>query len=355
MPLIREVSVEAIEVPLRHAFVTSKDKLARMVSRPVVITLLLDDSTQAVGEAVPVEYVTGETQESVVAEIEAAKGAVIGGDVLRIAPIIRGLMEALPESPTARAGLEMAVYNALAQSLRIPLWKLLGGACESVETDQTLSISDDAVDRARDAAALGFRFFKMKVGGADRDADLARVLEVQRAVSHARLRLDANQAFTADEALDFIDRAIAGGARIDLVEQPVAKDDLGALDRVASVSPIHVFADEAVLTPEDALTLVRETRVQGINVKLMKSGISGALDIIAIARAAGRRLMIGCMLETRRGISASLAVACGTGAFEFLDLDSHLLLQEAGSNPYFQQNGPVLEVGRSSRPARAHP
>src|SRR5205085_9989518 len=96
-------------------------------------------------------------------------------------------------------------------------------------------------------------------------------------------------------------------------------------------------------TPEDALRIVKETRIQGINVKLMKSGISGALDIIAIAKAGGRRLMIGCMLETRRGINASLAVACGTGVFDFVDLDSHLLLSEADQEFYFTQGGPVMK------------
>ena len=68
------------------------------------------------------------------------------------------------------------------------------------------------------------------------------------------------------------------------------------------------------------------------------------LDIIAIARAANRRLMLGCMLETRRSIAVSLALACGTGAFDFLDLDSHLLLNESGDNAYFHQVGAMLSL-----------
>jgi len=78
----------------------------------------------------------------------------------------------------------------------------------------------------------------------------------------------------------------------------------------------------------------------------MKSGLSGALDIIAIAKAAGRKLMIGCMLETRRGISSSLALALGTGAFDYIDLDSHLLLNEEGDNTYFSQQGPIMSINR---------
>src|SRR5205823_3336128 len=126
------------------------------------------------------------------------------------------------------------------------------------------------------------------------------------------------------------------------VEQPVLKEDLAALDQVADASPVPVFADEAVKTPRDALEVVTQTRAHGINVKLMKSGIAGALEIIAICRAAGRKLMIGCMLESSLGIAFSLALACGTGAFDYVDLDSHLLLHEEGNNPWFDEAGPIL-------------
>ena len=67
--------------------------------------------------------------------------------------------------------------------------------------------------------------------------------------------------------------------------------------------------------------------MDGINIKLMKSGISGALQIVALAQAFGKKLMLGCMLETGLGIAAAASLAAGTGAFDFLDLDSHRLLR----------------------------
>jgi L-alanine-DL-glutamate epimerase-like enolase superfamily enzyme len=344
LPAIQNLSAEIVEIPLQHRFVTAQDKLARQVSRPVVITVTLEEGRAAVGEAVPVAYVTGETPESVLAAVSHAAPSLIGGDALRLRPLLRRLAGALPHAPTARAGIETALHAAFAEVTGVSLWRLFGGAAESVETDITLSIVPDAVDRAREAAARGFRRFKMKVGSPDRKADFTRMVAVHEAVPGAFLRLDANQGFTPDEALDFIRRALKAGIRLELVEQPVPKEDLAALDYVAAASSVPIFADEAVKSPADALGLVQKTRVQGINVKLMKAGISGALDIIAIAQAAGRRLMLGCMLETRRGISFSLALACGTGAFEFLDLDSHMLLREEGENPYFTQQGPVLNV-----------
>src|SRR5579862_7361486 len=334
MPRIVDVVAEIAEVPLRHHFATARDQLARQVSRPVVIRLLMDDGSEAVGEAAAVAYVTGETPETVLRDVATAGPSLAGLEITRIQPIEQAITNALPQSPTARAGVEMAAYNAFSQYTGVPLWRLFGGARRSVETDVTLSIVPDAPERARAAWDEGIRVFKVKLGSPDRESDFARLMAVSDAVPDARFRLDANQAFTPDEALAFLHRVLDAGLQVELLEQPVAAADLVGLNRVAAGSPVPVFADEAVKSPADALRLVRESRVQGINVKLMKSGISGALDIIAIARAAALKLMLGCMLETRRGIACSLALACGTGAFDSIDLDSHILLREEGENPY---------------------
>src|SRR5205823_15001964 len=128
---IVDITAEVIEVPLKHAFVTSKDSLARIVSRPVVITLRLDDGTIAFGEAVPVEYVTGETVETVISAVADAAKRLEGMEASHLTPIIRALEDALPFAYTARAGIEMAVYNAYAASIDVSLWSLFGGALES--------------------------------------------------------------------------------------------------------------------------------------------------------------------------------------------------------------------------------
>jgi L-alanine-DL-glutamate epimerase-like enolase superfamily enzyme len=345
--IILHVTAEIVEVPLRHVFATSRDTLTKMVSRTVVITVELEDGRKFYGEAVPVEYVTGETPESVLEAIRKAVDIEFM-DVLYLQPILYNLQKSLPNAPSARAGIEMAVYAAHAAVLGQPLWMVFGGAIQSVETDITLPIVPDVLDRAMEAAERGFRQFKMKVGSEDHLGDLERLIAIHLAIPSARFRLDANQAFTEREALAFVDKVLEAGVNLAFVEQPVPKEDLAALDRVAASCPVPVIADEAVESPADALRIVRETRVQGINIKLMKAGIAGALDIIAIARAAGLKLMLGCMLETRRGISYSLALACGTNAFDYIDLDSHLLLKEEGENPYFLDDGPILRLNESS-------
>lgn len=348
MAIITAVTAEIREVPLRYTFATSRDvqktQSARQVSRPVIVTLRLADGRLVQGESVPVQYVTGETQETVQAAVEQATPLLLGGDVRRLRPLLNALQDALPTQPSARAGLEMALFNGFAAVCGIPLASLWGGALTSVTTDITLSIVPDVVERAVEAAEKGFRLFKVKVGSGDHETDFQRLAAVHDAVPGATFRIDANQAFTPAEAIAFIERIQAAGIPLELVEQPTPYDDLAALDAVARAVSVPVFADETVKSPADALRLVRETSVEGINIKLMKAGVAGALDIIAIARTAGRRLMIGCMLETRLGIAVSLALACGTGAFDHIDLDSHLLLNETGDNPYFTQQGAAMHL-----------
>jgi L-alanine-DL-glutamate epimerase-like enolase superfamily enzyme len=344
MPIIVDGDVECVEIPLRQSFATARDRLERQVSRPVVVTLKLDDGQLYQGESVAVAYVTGETPESVQADMLSVLPSLIGREITRLEPLLALLRSSLPTSPSARAGLETALYRAFAERSGLTLWELFGGAQESVESDITLPIVPDVLLRAQEAARKGFRHFKMKIGSGDHEADFRNLLAIHEAVPRAVFRLDANQAFQAEEALVFIQKALEAGVLLELVEQPVLKTDMQSLNAVASRSPVPIFADEAVCSPADALRLVSDTCVQGINVKLMKSGISGALEIIAIARAARRKLMIGCMLETRRGIYPSLALACGTGAFDYIDLDSHLLMGEMDDDAWFRQEGARLII-----------
>ena len=338
---ITSVRAETSDTPLHSPFVTSQGRAT--AARAVLIHLTLSDGRTATGESVPVTYVTGETIETVQAAVERVRLELVGLEVVRYRQILQTISRLLPDGASARCGLEMAALDAWAQATGSSLHRLWGAAQDSMATDVTIPIVENAGELTALAWGLGMRVFKIKVGAADVEADHARVLAVRNAAPEAPLRIDANQAFTPEGALRFVERLLAEGAHIELLEQPVRADDFAGLAWVAEHSPVPVFADESCRTPADALRLA-QTAVQGFNCKIQKNGIAGVLDIIAIARAADRRLMLGCMLETRRSIAVSLALACGTGAFDYLDLDSHLLLNESGDNPYFQQAGAVLSL-----------
>ncbi len=346
MPIIRDARIEVREIPLRHPFATSRDAAPRHATPLVRITLRTDEGILGTGECVPVPYVTGETHATVEATLNRAVPDVLGANCLRPQEVLRRAEVHFRRQPAALAGLEMAIYDAFCKECGVTLWELCGGAIEAVTTDVTLSIGADAPKHAAALAHEGFRIFKVKLGRGDLQADL-RVLEtVHEAVPNGVLRLDANQAYAADEALHLIDEVVSKGLPVELLEQPVDRSDLGALHRVAAASPIPIFADEAVLTPQDAMRLVEHTAVHGVNVKLMKSGLRGALAIAAVAKAADRKLMMGCMLETSRGIGTALALAAGTGLFDYFDLDAHLLTDAPPWQGMFESDGALLRINR---------
>jgi L-Ala-D/L-Glu epimerase len=346
------ISVEAVpfDTPLHNPFVTSQGVATS--ARAVKVTITLSDGTQGIGESVPVKYVTGETIESVLDAVSLATASLVGLQTQNYRECAIAIAAAAPGSPSARCGLEMAVLDAYCAANGVTLHSLLGAAVASMDTDVTLPIVPNAGELAAAAWELGIRVFKIKVGDSDRNADWNRIADIRAAAPEARLRIDANQAFSPGEAIEFIHRLTNSGAVVELLEQPVASTDFDGMHAVALASPVPVFADESCRTPQDALKLVTATAVQGLNLKINKNGLFGVLDIIPIARASGRKLMLGCMLETRRSIAVSAAIACGTGAFDHIDLDSHLLLNEAlaeGADG-FVQVGPTITPGTNSKP-----
>lgn len=233
------------------------------------------------------------------------------------------------ELSPAVSAFEAALLSALAQEAGMSLAGWLGGAKRRLETDITISASNDPGETraaASEAAAAGFRVLKVKIGGRAAD-DLARVAAVRAAAPKARLLLDGNQGFTPAGALRFVAAVLKTGAAVELFEQPTPKADLAGLAFVAKRCPVPVAADESAATPADAARAA-DAGVSAINIKLAKSGLSRGLEIAAVARAAGLPLMIGCMAETARGLAASVHLALGTGFFTWCDLDSDVLLVE---------------------------
>ena len=308
-----------------------------------------DDIQSGDGASAPVGYVTGESVESVLDALQAVAARFEGQPTDRLGPLLALAGDLLPDSPAARAGLEMALYDAWAKHWNLPLWQHFGARQARMKTDLTIPLvsPEEAAQLASEAWTEGFRALKIKVGdAAGPEADLDRIAAVVRAAPGVRLRIDANQAFTPDAAVSFAHALIATGASVELLEQPVPKEDVTGLKYVRDRVSVPVFADESARNVAEVLHLLREDAVDGVNVKLMKSGLVGALEIVALCRAHGKKLMLGCMLETSLGIAAGAQMAGGLGAFDYLDLDSHRLLRPIpGLSGGFVCKGEELVVG----------
>ncbi|MDO8684484.1 MAG: dipeptide epimerase, partial [Armatimonadota bacterium] len=329
-------------LPLKEPFETAKDRKTH--SNTVIIQITLDSGQIGLGEATPVGYVTGESIESAIAAIEQSRKVIIGADPAEWLSLSLEMESVLPQAHCARAALEMAMLDAAAKAADMPVYQYLGGRKLSIVTDITIPISTPAhaAELAKSARQNGITRLKMKANGTPED--LPRALAIAEAVPDADLKIDANQAFSPKSAVAFVKSMDKAGLRLSLLEQPVAKEDIDGLKYVSDNVSVPVFADESVVTPTDAQRLVDAQTVSGVNVKLMKSGIRGALEIVEICRNAGIGLMLGCMLESKIGISAALHLACATGAFDHFDLDADMLIADQPVTGGFVRKGGELEV-----------
>lgn len=327
---------EPLSVPLREPFVIATARMEATRAALVRVTLALPDGTRAegLGEAAALPPVTKEDQPDLLASIARAAPALVGR-TLGSLDAIAVAADVLSGSPVARAGLETAMLDALARLAGVPLAVLLTGSSsvapmmEGMTTDITLPI--EAPEHMAKTAivwrAAGFTCFKVKVGRAwARDRDALRA--VHAAVPDATFRLDANEGFTAKDALLLLEDALSAGLVIECFEQPCRRDDLVGMAEISARSSVPVVADESLRSERDLDAILRAKAARGVNLKLVKlGGPRAALAIGRRAKAEGLGVMAGAMVETRLGLTAMAHVVAALGGVDWVDLDTALLLE----------------------------
>lgn len=342
---IRALSVETLDIPLFAPFGISGG--AQDVARNLLVTVELADGTRGYGEAAPFPAFNGETQASSRMAIELARPRVEGADVREWRPIAAALRETIGASGSARCAIETAVLDALTRQARLPLYAFFGGAGRTLETDMT--VTTGTVEQAGTAALeildRGIRTIKVKVGSGDLQLDLARVVAIHAVAPDSPLILDGNGGMGADEALELVGALHMQRIHVALLEQPVPGDDWEGMRQLAQWGGAPVAADESAASAANVLRLVYERAAQVVNIKLMKAGVVEALDIAAIARAAGMGLMIGGMVESILSMTMSAHFAAGLGGFRFVDLDTPMFMAENPFDGGFRQTGALLDLG----------
>ncbi len=300
------------------------------ISRNVVVRILTDEGIVGWGEASPSRRITGETVESTIYAVKNyLKPVLVGKDPICVNDILKEIDKNLQGHSSAKAAVDMALYDILGKNFNLPLCKLLGSSKNIIVTDITIGIKSpkEMAKSAIEFVDRGFRTLKIKVG-TDPLEDVERVKAVRDAVGDKIIiRVDANQGWTPKQAVKTIKKIEKYG--IELVEQPVPWWDLDGMAFVRENVDTPIAADESVHSPVDALRLVKSKAADIINIKLMKcGGINKALKIANIAEAADIELMIGCMGESTLGITGAAHFAAAIDLIKYIDLDSDLLLKD---------------------------
>ena len=188
------------------------------------------------------------------------------------------------------------------------------------------------------ACENGMNILKVKLG-----KDIKHAIEVIKSISrelpNAEILVDANQAWSLDESLEFVNAV--KGLKIELIEQPVVADDLDGLKTITNATGIPILADEAAFNLEDVKKIVASKSADMINIKLMKcGGLTNAVKILEYAREKGIVCMLGSMLEGPISINAALHLAMAYGdVIKYIDLDSPLLYKTPSTELDFIFNG----------------
>jgi L-alanine-DL-glutamate epimerase-like enolase superfamily enzyme len=314
-------SVKTVEVHTRRTFAIARSS-ADVFER--VVFEIEAEGIMGRGEAAPSGYY-GQDASGVATALENVE---IGDPWDIEGTLVRN--GRLPAS--ALAALDSAMHDLAAKRLGVPVYRLLGLAKPEPVSAYTLGIADRETTIAEAERLREYPILKVKVGGWKDIETLRTVSET----SDADLWVDANEAFSPQEAIDVVAELKDIGVR--MIEQPVAASAgpvaLGGVTEAAS--PVPVMADESSIEARDVPKLAG--CVGGVNVKLAKcGGIRGALRMIHTARAHGMLVMLGCMVETSLGISAAAHIS---GLVDFVDLDGAMLLAD---DPYA---GPTYENGR---------
>ena len=317
-------SLYMLNVPLVTPFKTALRTVTDV--QDIVLCVETDTGQTGYGEAPPTAVITGDTHGSIIEALRTyIMPPLIGRDITDLEDITQSIQRAIVHNSNAKAAAEIAIYDLYAQNKNQPLYQALGGGTPQLCTDLTISVDtvDKMVSDSLHAMDQGYETLKIKVGKGGAE-DIKRIREIYAvAKGRARLRLDANQGWSAAETIQILEALESAGVALELIEQPVKANDIEGLATIKRHVRTPVMADESAFNAAQVRDLLARDAADIINIKLMKTGgISGALEIADIAAAHKAPCMIGCMLESSISVAAAAHLAVARAkTITLIDLD----------------------------------
>lgn len=343
---IVDIKIGHIVIPLKKPFKTALRSVEYIDD--VIVKVITDTGHIGYGEAAPTAVITGDTMGSITGAIKSViANQLLGLEIENIEEIMRRLNGCIIKNTSAKAAVDIAIYDLFGQLNQMALYKLWGGFRKKMTTDLTISVNEPeqmALD-SLEAVKLGYDTIKIKVGK-NPFKDIERMKAIRKAVGcDVNLRIDANQGWKPKEAVRILRKVEDEGLNIELVEQPVIAHDLEGLKHVTDNVTIPVMADESVFSPLDAMKIMQMRAADLLNIKLMKTGgVHNALRICAMAEIYGVECMMGCMLESKISVTAAVYLAAAKHIITRIDLDGPALCREDPIMGGAVFNGPEITV-----------
>jgi L-alanine-DL-glutamate epimerase-like enolase superfamily enzyme len=322
---ISAIRCHRLTAPLHTPFVTALRRTEHLET--TVVEVVGDDGTQGYGEAPQVWRVTGESLAGAEACLSGPLADVVRGrDIDDLQDLSREIGDAVVGNFGAKAAMDVALHDLAARRAGRTLAQLLGAGPgeHRIDTDVTVSAGEpeELAATAAKRTAEGFAVLKLKVG-TDAATDVARVRALRDAAPGARIRVDANQGWTPEQAIAVIRAMEDAGLGVEFVEQPVERYDIEGLAAVTEAVDTPVMADESVFGPRDLRTVIVRRAADMVNVKLAKcGGLDVARVLLQGARDAGMGTIVGSMMEGPIGVGAAAALVAAVGTTHVSDLDA---------------------------------
>ncbi|MFF2857950.1 dipeptide epimerase, partial [Peribacillus sp. NPDC058002] len=255
-----KVSVETL--PLVKPFKTALR--TAMEIENIMVSVMLEDGTEGLGAAAPTVAITGDSTKGIMTVIEEViTPHLIGRDIENINALSQQIQQTCVGNTSAKAAVEIALYDAVSKRWQLPLYQYLGGKSNVLKNDMTISV-DEPEEMAKAALSLidgGFSTMKIKLGK-DWKSDVKRVACIRAAVGdQVTIRIDANQGWTTKQAISIIHELEERKLNVDLVEQPVQAHDIQGLKEIKRSVQVPIMADESLFSPRDAMRLLNEHAV----------------------------------------------------------------------------------------------
>lgn len=320
---ITHVSYERFDLNLTEAYTIAYETISEATN--FILRVETDAGITGFGCAAPDLSITKESSKDLETSIkDHIVPALKGSNPLNYSRILYDLRKTNAVKSSALAMTDAALFDILAKKADIPLYQLLGGFRESIPTSVTIGILsiEETLNKASQFVEDGFFILKVK-GGLDVNEDIEKLQLIRDRYPKVILRFDGNQGYSVDQSIKFSKKTQEIG--IQIFEQPLSIDDEHLLEGLISKISHPVMADESLKSLDDAHRLTKNDSSDMINIKLMKiGGILEGTHINSVAKAAGNKVMVGCLDECSLGISMGLHFALSRPNIEFADLDSHL-------------------------------